>query len=317
MRLLLRVSPSDIPRIGENGTAVLLDFRVLLFTLGISLFTGLFFGLVPAMAASRPNLAASLNEKSSRSGMSLRHGKVRSVLVISEMALALVLVIGATLLIRTFLKLEDVNPGFATHNVLVATMSLSGGRFQKTEPVAQIVRDGRERLVALPGVVDAGASNCLPLEGGFGMSFDVMGRPKGDAPFTGIAGFYSVSWSYFSTFEIPLLRGRAFTEQDNGAAPGVVLINEAMAQHFWSKGDPLKDRIHIGAGAGPAFAEAAPSGGWHRGEHTRWRPRSRSSPMMYIPLAQMPDAETALNSKVAPLWWIVRSRENPYTLVAH
>ena len=316
LRLLLSVSPSDIPRIGENGSAVLLDFRVLLFTLGISLFTGLFFGLVPAIAASRPNLAASLNEKSSGSGMSLRHGKIRSVLVISEMALALVLVIGAALLIRTFLKLEDVNPGFTTHNVLVATMSLSGGRFQKTEPVAQIVRDGRERLVALPGVVDAGASNCLPLEGGFGMSFDVMGRPKGDAPFTGIAGFYSVSWSYFSTFEIPLLRGRAFTEQDDGAAPGVVLINEAMAQHFWSKGDPLKDRIQIGAGAGPAFAELPRQVVGIVGNTRDGGIDRDPTPMMYIPVAQMPDAETALNSKVAPLWWIVRSRENPYTLRA-
>ncbi len=316
LRLLLRVSPSDIPRIGENGSAVLLDFRVLLFTLGISLLTGLFFGLVPAIAASRPNLAASLNEKSSGSGMSLRHGKIRSVLVISEMALALVLVIGAALLIRTFLKLENVNPGFTTHNVLVATMSLSGGRFQKTEPVAQIVRDGRERLVALPGVVDAGASNCLPLEGGFGMSFDVMGRPKGDAPFTGIAGFYSVSWSYFSTFEIPLLRGRAFTEQDDGAAPGVVLINEAMAQHFWSKGDPLKDRIQIGAGAGPAFAELPRQVVGIVGNTRDGGIDRDPTPMMYIPVAQMPDAETALNSKVAPLWWIVRSRENPYTLRA-
>ncbi len=177
------------------------------------------------------------------------------LLVISEMALALVLVIGAALLIRTFLKLEDVDPGFTTHNVLTAAMSISGDRFQKTAPVAQIVRDGRERLMAIPGVLDAGASNCLPLEGGFGMIFDVLGRPKGETPFTGGAGFYSISWSYFSTFEIPVLRGRAFTEQDDGAAPGVVIINQAMARQYWPKGDPLKDRIQIGAGAGPAFAE--------------------------------------------------------------
>jgi putative ABC transport system permease protein len=314
VRLLLGISPGDIPRIGENGSAVGLDYRVLLFTLGISLLTGILFGLAPAISASRPNLTASLNESSSRSGMGLRHGKMRSVLVVSEIALALILVIGAALLIRTFLKLEDVNPGFTTHNVLTAAMSLSGGRFQKTGPVAQIVRDGRERLMAVPGVLDVGASNCLPLDRGFGMTFDVLGRPKRETPFTGIAGFYSVSWSYFSTFEIPLLRGRAFTEQDDGAAPGVVMINQAMARQYWPNSDPLRDRIQIGVGAGPAFAEA-PRQVVGVVRDTRDTGVDRDpSPMMYIPIAQMPDTETALNSRVAPLWWIVRSQVNPYTL---
>ena len=316
LRLLLRVSPSDIPRIGENGSAVVLDLRILLFTLGVSLFTGIVFGLVPAISASRPNLAASLNENSGRSGLGFRHGKIRSILVISEMALALVLVIGAALLIRTFLKLESVDPGFSTHNVLTAAMSISGSRFQKTAPVAQIVRDGRERLMALPGVLDAGASNCLPLERGFGMIFDILGRPRGETPFTGDAGFYSISWSYFSVFEVPLLRGRAFTEQDDGAAPGVVIINQAMARRYWPKSDPLKDRIQIGAGAGPAFAEPPRQVVGVVG-NTRDDGVDRDPiPRMYIPIAQMPDGETALNSQGAPLWWIVRSRVSPYTLRA-
>jgi putative ABC transport system permease protein len=314
LRLLLSMSPSDIPRIGENGSAVTLDLRVLLFTLGISLFTGVLFGLVPAVSASRPNLATSLNENSSRSGMGLRHGKIRSLLVVSEMALALVLVIGAALLIRTFLNLEDVDPGFSTHNVLTAAMSLSGSRFQKTAPVAQIVRDGRERLMAVPGVLDVGASNCLPMENRFGMTFDVLGRSKGETPFTGGADFYSISWSYFSAFEIPLLRGRAFTEQDDGAAPGVVIINQAMARQYWPKGDPLKDRIQIGVGAGPAFAEPPRQVIGVVGDTRDDGVDRDPSPRMFIPIAQMPDAETALNSQAAPLWWIVRSRENPYTL---
>jgi putative ABC transport system permease protein len=314
LRLLLMISPGDIPRLGENGSAVTLDLRVLLFTLGVSILTGVLFGLVPAIAASRPNLAASLNENSSRSGMGFRHGKLRSALVVSEMALALVLVIGAALLIRTFLKLEDVNPGFTTRNVLTATMSISGDRFQTTGPVAQIVRDGRERLVALPGALDAAASNFLPLQGPFGMSFDVLGRPKGDAPFTGMAGFASISWSYFSTFDIPLLGGRTFTERDDGAAPGVVIINQAMARQFWPKGDPLRERIQIGPGAGPAFAEPPRQIVGIVGDTRDGGLDRDPTPMMYIPIAQMPDAETALNSKVAPLYWIVRSHVNPYTL---
>jgi predicted permease len=313
VRLLLRISPGDIPRIGENGSEVLLDYRVLLFTFGISLLTGILFGLAPAISASRPDLSTALNENSRRSGMGLRHGKAGSLLVMSEIALALILVTGAALLVRTFLKLESVNPGFTTKNVLTASMSISASRFQRTEPVARIVRDGRERLMSVPGVVDAGVSSCLPLQGCFGMGFDVPGRPKGDAPFTGVGGLFSVSWSYFSTFEIPLLRGRAFTEHDDSAAPGVIIINQAMARQYWPNGDPLKDRIQIGAGGPPL--DAGPREIVGIVGDTRDAGVSRDPfPTMYIPIAQMPNPLTALNSQAAPLWWIVRSHVSPYTL---
>jgi predicted permease len=316
VRLLLSINPGDIPRLGEDGSAVTLDVNILLFTLGVSVLTGILFGLAPAISASRPNLVASLNQNGGRSGIGFRRGTLRSVLVVSEMALALVLVIGAALLIRTFLKLQGVDPGFDTHNVLTMAMSISGDRFQKTAPVAQIIRDGSDRIKAIPGVVDAAVTNCMPLQGGFGMIFDILGRPKGNQPFTGGAGFYSTSWSYFNAFKIPLLRGRNFTERDDAAAPGVVIINEAMARHYWPKGDPLKDRLQIGPGAGPAFAEPPRQiigivGDTHDGGLNR-----DPFPMMFIPIAQMPDAETALNSRVAPLYWIVRSNVDPHTLAA-
>jgi putative ABC transport system permease protein len=315
VRLLISISPVGIPRLGEGGSAVTLDPNILLFTLGISIFTGVLFGLFPAVSVSRPNLAATLNESGSRSGISFRSSKLRSALVVSEMALALILVIGAALLIRTFLKLQAVDPGFDPHNVLTMAMSISGDRFQKTMPVAQVIRDGTERLRAVPGVVDAAATNCLALQGGFGMIFDIVGRPKGHAPFTGGAGFYSISYSYFDTFKIPLLRGRRFNEQDDASAPGVVIINQAMARQYWPKGDPLKDRLQIAPGAGPAFAEPPRQIVGIVGDtHDDGLDRD-PMPMMFIPLAQMPDAETALNSRVAPLWWIVRSNVEPRTLV--
>ena len=315
VRLLLSLSPGDIPRIGESGSAVGLDYRVLLFAFGISVVTGILFGLAPAISASRPDIRASLNESSSRSGMGLRPGKVRSLLVVGEMALALVLVAGAALLIRTFLRLQDVNPGFTTHNVLSAAMSVNESRFRRTEAVAQIVRDGRDRLMSVPGVVDAGVSSCLPLQGCFGMGFDIPGRPKGNAPFIGAGGLFCVSWSYFSTFEIPLLRGRAFTEQDGSAAPGVIIINQAMARQYWPNGDPLKDRIQIGAGGPPL--DVGPRDIIGIVGDTRDAGVSRDPfPTLYIPIAQMPNALVALNFQVAPLWWIVRSRVNASTLRA-
>ena len=316
VRFLLRINPGNIPRIGEDGAAVTLDINILLFTLGISLLTGILFGLVPAISASRPNLIATLNENGSRSGVGFRSGKLRSALVIGEMALTLVLVIGAALLIRTFLKLQAVDTGFATHNVVSMAMSMSGDRFQKTAPLAQVVRDGTDRVLAVPGVLDVGVTNCLPMAGGFGMIFDVVGRPKGNTPFTGGAGFYSISWRYFNALKIPLLRGRSFTEQDNGAAPNVVIINQAMARQYWPKGDPLKDRIQIGPGAGPAFAEGPRQVVGIVGDTHDGGPNRAPFPIMYIPLAQMPDLETALNSRVAPLWWIIRSQVDPRTLVS-
>jgi putative ABC transport system permease protein len=315
VRLLLRINPGDIPRIGENGAGITLDSNILLFTLGISILTGLIFGLFPAISASRGNLAASLNENGSHASLGVRSGKLRSVLVIAEMALTVVLVIGAALLVRTFMNLEAVDPGFAMHNVISQSMSVSGDRFQTTAPVAQVIRDGTDRLLAVPGVADAGVSNCLPMAGGFGMGFDVVGRPKGGSTSSGGAGFCSISSGYFNTLQIPLLRGRSFTQQDNAAVPGVVIINKAFAGHYWPQGDPLKDEILIGAGAGPAFAEGPRRViGIVGNTHDRG-PEVEPTPMMYIPLAQMPDLETALNSKVAPLWWFVRSQTDPRTLI--
>jgi putative ABC transport system permease protein len=315
VRVLLRINPGNIPRIGEDGSAVALDWNILLFTLGISVLTGIIFGLAPAISASRLDLVTALNDNGSRSGVGVHSSKLRSILVISEMALTVVLVIGAALLIRTFLKLQSVDPGFATHNVISMAMSVSGDRFQKTAPVAQVVRDGTDRLLAIPGVVDAGVTNCLPMAGGFGMSFDVVGRPKGNSPSTGGAGFSSISWSYFNALKIPLLRGRGFTRQDDAGRPGVAIINQTMARQYWPQGDPLKDQILIGAGAGPAFAEGPRQVIGIVGDTHDGGPNREPFPIMYIPLAQMPDLETALNSRVAPLWWIVRSQVDPRTLV--
>ena len=317
VRLLLSINAGGIPRLGEDGSAVVLDTNILLFTLGVSVLTGILFGLVPAWSASRPDLVATLNEHSSRAGSGFRSGKLRSALVVSEMALALILVIGAALLIRTFMKIEAVTPGFETRNMLTMAMSMSGDRFQTTGPVAQVIRDGHDRLMAVPGVEDVGVSNCLPLQGGFGMVFDVVGRPKGNTPFTGGASFYSISWSYFSTFRIPIERGRSFTERDNASAPLVVIINEAFANRYWPKGaDPLRDRIQIAPGAGPAFAEGPRQViGIVGNTHDQGLNRD-PEPIMFIPLAQMPDLETALNSRVAPLYWVVRSTYDPHALVA-
>ncbi len=312
MRALLALSPGDIPRIGEHGAAVGIDWRVLLFTVGVSFLTGILFGLFPAIGASRPDLNSTLKESSNRAGTGFRQSKGRSLLVISEVSLALVLLIGAALLIRTFLALRTVNPGFNPHNVLTMQMSLTGDRFQKTAGVALLTREGRERINAIPGVEASASTCCLPLEGGFGLPFNVVGRPLGKDPYTGGAGWMNTSPGYFDVFKIPILRGRDFNDSDVAGAPGVVLINEAMAKAFWPKENPVGQQIIIGKGVGPQFEEPARQiigivgdirdGGLNRD------PR----PLMIIPQAQVPDGMTALNANIGPVTWLIRTHTDPH-----
>jgi predicted permease len=242
---------------------------------------------------------------------------MRSLLVISEVSLALVLLVGASLLIRTFVALRAVNPGFDTHNVWTAEMALNGPQYEKTAGVAQVMREGRERLNATPGVVAAGATNALPLVGGFGLPFSVIGRPPQDGPYTGGAGYMSVTPGYFEAFKIPLLRGRDFTDNDTASAQGVAIINEAMAKEFWKDGsNPVGQQIIIGHGVGPEFEEPARlivgvvgdvrDGGLNR------NPR----PLMITPLVQMTDGLTELNSKVAPLTWVVKTKQDPHQMTS-
>src|ERR1039457_6818675 len=165
VRALLAMNPGDIPRLGEHGAAIALDWRVVAFTALVSLATGILFGLIPALDVSRADLTAALKSGGGRSGASLHQKKARALLVVGEVALALVLLVGAALLIRTFAALSAVDPGFDRHNVLTLRMSLAGSRFRKTSEVNQLVSDAVRRIEALPAAARAAASYSLPLEG--------------------------------------------------------------------------------------------------------------------------------------------------------
>jgi putative ABC transport system permease protein len=316
MRALLALSPGDIPRIGENGAAIGIDWRVVLFTVGVSFLTGILFGLFPAIGASRPDLNSTLKESSNRAGTSFRQSKARSLLVISEVSLALVLLIGSALLIRTFLALRHVDPGFNPHNVLTLQMSLTGDRFLKTTGVAQLTLNGRERLNAIPGVEASASTCCLPLEGGFGLPFIVVGRPLDKSGQTGGAGWMSTSPGYFDVYKIPIIEGRDFKDSDSTGAPGVVLINQSMKKKFWPKEDPVGQQIIIGKSVGPQFEEPARQiigvvGDIHDGGLNR-DPR----PLMIVPQAQVTDGMTALNANIIPTSWVVRTHGDPHQLSA-
>jgi putative ABC transport system permease protein len=192
IRALLSVNTAGLPRVGEEGALVSMDWRVVVFTLALSLLTGIVFGLIPALQSSKADLTATLKESSGRSGSGFRQNKARSILVIVEVALALVLLIGSALLIRTSLALGRVDPGFDVRNVITMRTSMTGPQYQKSEAVDMAVRNGVERVRAIPGVVHASATCCVPLQRGYGLPFNIVGQPPGDGPFHGGASWYTV-----------------------------------------------------------------------------------------------------------------------------
>jgi putative ABC transport system permease protein len=315
VRALLAVSPAGLPRIGEDGSSLGIDWRVLGFTLAVSLVTGILFGLFPALSASRCDLNSALKESSNRTGTGFRQGKTRSLLVICEVSLALVLLIGSALLIRTFVALRGVSPGFDSQNVLTLEMSLNGDRFQKTTGIGQLSRDGRGRLNAIPGVEVSGAAYWLPIQVDDGLPFQIIGRPV-EKERAG-SRWMSVSPGYLSVFKIPILRGRDFTENDNAAAPGVALINQALAKRFWPDQDPVGQHVIVGKDLGPQFEKesAREIVGVVRDTHNAGLGRL-PDPMMIVPVAQVTDGYAAAYSDVQPLIWVVRTRGDPRQAIA-
>ena len=314
IRALLSINTAGLPRVGVGGVLVGIDGTVLAFTLIVSVATGVLFGLIPAIQSARTDLISALRE-GGRSGTGFRQNMARSILVVTEVALALVLLIGSALLIRTAVALAHVNPGFDAHNILTLQMSMTGPQFQKAEAVEQLVRSGVERLGALPGVVTASATCCVPLEGGYGLPFIVVGRPLDNGPYHGGGGWMTISPGYFEVFRIPVKRGRTFTERDDSHATPVVVINEAMARQYWPKKDPLNDRLIIGRGVMREFADEP-----ERqiigivGDTRDGGLNSDPQPMMFIPQAQVPDAANALNVRLTPIAWVVRTRMAPMAM---
>jgi len=308
IHLILARGPANIPRIGVDGSKVTLDWRVFLFTAIITVVTAVLFGLIPALQASRSNLHASLVEGSSRGGGGSRQSKVRSVLVISQISLALLSVIGAALLVRTLIALREVNPGFDGHNV-VATMVTMDPRISKTTSVDPIAEGTLRRLDALPGVEGSALTGLLPLEGNFNsLTITIVGRPLTHGPSHGNSRWMTVSASYFDVLKIPLIRGRRFTDADRRDAPPVAIVNQAMARQFWPGGDPLNERLVIGKGLGQDFGEPERQVVGIVGDVREDSLNGNPVPAVFVPVAQRDYTGSA--NAMAPwnYWVVVRTR---------
>jgi putative ABC transport system permease protein len=308
VRALLAVSPNDIPRLGANGSAIAMDWRVYLFTLAISLLTAILSGLTPALGASRNDGSSLIRGGACESGMGFKRNRGRSALVTIEMALALVLLTGAGFLIRTFVAARTVNRGFNERDVLTLEMPAASPELQKTAQVAELVARATRGIGRIPGVSAVAATSALPLEPSITLLFTILKNDRSMVGrYHGAANWRSVSPGFFDVFRIRLLRGRPFSDADNERAAAVVLVNRAMLKKYWQQVDanPIGDFIAIGKSMGREL-EDAPRQIVGVVADVRDAGLDRE-PTMYVPIAQVPDGMHARNNRLVPITWAIRA----------
>jgi putative ABC transport system permease protein len=291
-------------RINPMLQEVHIDTRVLLFTLGISVITGVVFGLAPALQISKPNLTESLKEGGRGSGTPGSRNRLRSVLVVSEIAMTLVLLVCAGLLMRTVLRLQNVDTGFNAHNVLAMNIGLPSIKYPKPEDRVAFFKQVTERIAALPGVKAAGTTSVLPLSDNFdgrGLLVEDYPKPRGEEISVDL---YVTTPGYLKAMEIPVLTGRAITEQDVTDSPNVLLINKTMAKQLWPNQSPIGKRVSL-----PSDEKKADR--WRTivgtvSDVSQYAVDKRPPMQMYIPLPQFP---TSFNSIV------VKTEGDPMSMI--
>jgi putative ABC transport system permease protein len=257
-----------------------------------------------------------LKESSGRSGTGLRHSRVRGLLVVSEVALAVILLAGAALMIRTFASLRSARSGIDSSHVLTLRTAISGSRYDSTAKVANMVNQATDRIQAVPGVGVAADAVSVPMDQiGIDMPFSIVGRtPKINGKWEGDEYWRFVSPGYFEALRIPLLRGRTFARTDTGTSDHVVIINEAFAKKYWPEGDPIGQRMLIGHGLGGEFEEPERQVVGVVGSVTEAGLGQGMVPVMYVPQNQITDGLTRLGASLLPLAWVIRTSGDPLSV---
>jgi len=240
--LMMKLLPQDFPRAGEIN----LDWRVLAFTLFASVLTGIIFGLAPALQISKTDVQESLKESGRGSSGSRRHNRLRNLLIVGEVALSVVLLVGAGLLFRSFLRLQSVNTGFTSQQVLTVQLSPAGSNYRRDADYISFYSQAIQRVSAIPGVEAVGAINTLPLGKGPTAGFRIEGRPPLTIDKWPGGNYRTVSTDYFHAMNIPVVQGRAFNERDTETAPLVMIINQALANRDFPNENPVGKRINLG-----------------------------------------------------------------------
>ena len=304
VRLLVALIPKDTPRIEE----IALDYRVVIFTLGISMLTGVLFGLFPALQASKADLNETLKEAGRGGTEGPRRLRLRNALVISEFALALVLLIGAGLLMKSFQRLQVVNPGFEPSRLMTMRLALPDSKYDKLAKSQAFFEQLFQRVEVHPEVESIGAINLLPFGGGGGdRSFSIEGQQVAEGQARPDEQVRFVSVGYFRAMEIPLLKGRDLTNHDVASSTPVIIVNQAMANKFWPGGDALGKRIFFSRREPKMYEIVGIVGNVkHRGLDLEDRPE------IYIPALQPLFAD----ANIPPMYLVVRTKGEPDSVIA-
>ena len=305
--MALKALPDALPRVNE----IKVDANVLLFTLVASIITGLVFGVAPALQASNPNLNEMLKE-GGRSGSSGRQG-LRSALVVAEIAISLVLLVGSGLLIRSFIALNRVNPGFDDRNLLTFDVSLSSKEFAEAPKVRRFFMQLLEKIEALPGVQRAGTTDLLPLGGSDSENqFFITNRPRPSPSELPLAMSYITSPGYLTAMKIPLLQGRFFEDSDTLASTSVMVIDENMAAQYFPGESPLGQHISIPTGPDKTIDfQVVGIVGHVKQQNLDTTEGALVGPQMYVPMHQIPDEFIFSASTI-----VVRTSDKPSTYVS-
>src|SRR5215213_2076829 len=299
VRALVFLMPKNTPRVEE----IRLDYRVVLFTLGTSLLTGIVFGLAPAFQASKIDLNDVLKEGGRSGSDTSRRLRLRNLLVISEFALSLVLLIGAGLMVKSLLRLQEVRPGFEPAGLMTMRIALPATKYEKFNQSEAFFEQLFDRLETRPGIESVGAINLLPFGGGGGdRSFSIQDQPTPAGHARPDEQVRFVTPNYFHTMQIPLLSGRDFTRRDLPDTPPVAIVNSAFARKFWADGNAIGKRISFSAN-NPKWCEIVGIVGnvKHRGLDIA------DSPELYIPAFQPLFAD----GNVPPMYVAVRTVNDP------
>jgi predicted permease len=305
IHFLLALSPAGMPRQREVG----MDARVLVFTLAVSLLAGSFSGILPALKASRVDLNEELKSGGRSGNDGTGRNRVRSFLVIAEIAISLVLLLSAGLLIKSFSRLQEVRPGFESENLLAVRLSLPGARYANRDALISFYDQLQPQLEGLPGVSAVGAVSALPLSGTrASIEFTIEGRasPRSEV---WRSDYRIASTGYFRAMKIPLLGGREFSEQDNTHTTPVAIISETLARRFWPDKNPIGARLLVDDNdQGPRMVEIVGV----VGDVKHLSLEDAPVPHVYLPLRQL--HEDGLVWMTNNQYWLIRSRVSPLSL---
>ncbi|MCW5980617.1 MAG: ABC transporter permease [Bryobacteraceae bacterium] len=303
VRALLAMTPGDMPRADEIAASATLDPWVGGFAAALGVGTGLLFGIFPALRISR---AAPIGPLKEGAGSGRRKSRALRALAAAEIAMALVLLSGALLMIRSFAAMRALSLGFDSGGLLTMEVSLTGSRYERSMEVDRFARQLAARVAEIPGVESAAVASALPLYGRTDMIFDIPGRSRaGERRFTGDVQWRFITSDYFRLLRIPILAGRKLEEREPGRT---VVISEAMARQFWPGANPVGETILIGAGLDPGF-EAGPAEIVGVAGDVRERlDHARGAPVMYQLASQIPDRAIALMNRLGSAAILARAR---------